>query len=233
MLRGIDVSNHQGDNGIRLDAVLPHYDFCICKATGGDFFVDEYCDGFIRKCINQGKLWGFYHFANDGEYSEPETEARFFYENCKNYFGNGIPILDWEVNEVDSDWVNRFVNWIHEKTGVWCWIYGNPWRFGDDVEQNCGRWVAAYPSWILHPDPDFDPGECPDCNGLVAAWQYASDGRCPGYDGNLDVNVFYGDEDAWCSYAKGDGGEDDDEPILPKNKWHFDAGKFTIDICEK
>lgn len=229
-LHGIDVSNHQGDNGIILENVLKYYDFCICKATGGTFFVDAYCDGFVQRCKAAGKPWGFYHFANDGEYSEPEEEAEFFYENCRNYFGEGIPVLDWEVNEVDSDWVNRFVNWIHEKTGIWCWIYGNPWRFDDDVESNCGRWIASYPSWILNPEPGFDPGDCPDCEGLVAAWQYASDGRCPAYYGNLDVNVFYGDESAWEAYAKGGSDEPEPAPEPSKKSWHFENDHIAVDI---
>lgn len=207
MLTGIDVSNHQGDNGIDLASVLDYYDFCIVKATGGTYFVDAYCDGFVEKCKAAGKKWGFYHFANDGVYSSAYDEACFFVGNCSNYFGEGIPILDWEV-DVPVSWVNEFVRTVHELTGVWCWVYGNPWRFGQgDVEQNCGRWVAAYPSWIVNPQPGFDPGDCPDCPGLVAAWQYASDGRCPAYSGNLDVNVFYGDETAWDAYAAGDNAE--------------------------
>lgn len=230
MLNGIDISNHQGDNGIQLDKILPYYDFCIVKATGGNHFVDPYCDGFIQKCKKAGKLWGFYHFANDGVYSDAKTEADFFYKNCKNYFGQGIPVLDWEVNAVNADWVNTFVRRIHELSGVWCWIYGNAWRFTSKVEQNCARWVAAYPSWIVNPKPGFDPGNCPECNGLVAAWQYASDGRCNGYSGNLDVNVFYGDKKAWNAYV----GKVETQPQQPSKKtWHFETDRFSIDIQEK
>ena len=236
MLHGIDVSNHQGDNAINLNAVLPYYDFCIVKATGGTHFVDWYCDGFIEKCKAQNKLFGFYHFINDGIYSSAIEEASFFYENCKNYFKQGIPVVDWEV-DVPASWVNDFVNYIYDKTGVWCWIYGNTWRFSEDVEQNCARWVAAYPSWIINPSPDFDPGECPDCNGLVAAWQYASDGRCPTYHGNLDVNVFYGDEIAWMKYALGDNydNNENDETSQQYNdhKIVFDNDEVHLEITLK
>lgn len=226
-LHGIDISNHQGDNGIVLDNVLPYYDFCIVKATGGNYFVDAYCDGFIEKCKAQGKLWGFYHFVNDGVYSEPEVEAQFFYDNCRNYFGHGIPIVDWEV-DVDADWVNRFVRWIHDKTGIWCWIYSYPRWFTDYVEQNCGRWIAYWPSWIWQPEPGFDPGEPPDCNGLVCCWQYASDGKCSQYQGNLDVNDFYGDANAWMAYATA-GNSSSQEP----SNWHFETEHFDIDVKEK
>ena len=215
MLHGIDVSNHQGDNGIDLSAVLPYYDFCIVKATGGTHFVDEYCDGFVQKCKAAGKPWGFYHFANDGIYSDGVSEAYFFVENCRNYFGHGIPILDWEV-EVGVDWVNAFVETVHKLTGVWCWVYGNPWRFEQGiVNENCARWIASYPNWIFHPQPGFDPGRCPDCPGLVAAWQYASDGQCPAYSGNLDVNVYYGDVESWMKYADPSNSQDEQPDLQP------------------
>lgn len=237
MLSGIDISNHQGDNGIQLENILPYVDFCIVKATGGAFYVDPYCDGFVQKCRKAGKLWGFYHFANDGEYSDPESEAEFFYDNCKNYFGEGIPILDWEV-DVYPDWVNRFVRKIHELTSVWCWVYANPWRFNlGNIEENCARWIASYPSWIVNPKPGFDPGECPDCPGLVAAWQYASDGRIPGYYDELDMNVFYGDYAAWHAYAIGDNSNDfpaidTDEPDMDSTRV-LEDDKYRIEITEK
>lgn len=236
MLRGIDISNHQGDNGIELSNVLPYYDFCIVKATGGTHFVDSYCNGFVDKCIEANKLWGFYHFANDGIYSDGVSEAYFFVNNCRNYFGKGIPVLDWEV-DVGVEWVNSFVETVYNLTGVWCWVYGNPWRFNQGiVNENCARWIAAYPSWILNPQPDFDPGECPECNGLVAAWQYASDGVVPTYSGNLDVNVFYGDVEAWNKYANPNNSQQSNIQNTPQNenkKWTFDTEKFTVEIQEK
>ena len=199
MLQGIDISSWQ--EGIDIDKALDSVDFCIVKATGGTQYVNPFCDQWVQRCIDKSKLWGFYHFANDINYNSPTEEADYFYQNCKNYFGHGIPVLDWEV-DVGVGWVNMFVRRIHELTGIWCWVYGNPWRFSQgNVEQNCGRWIASYPGWIFHPTPGFDPGEPPDCDGLVAAWQYASDGEVPGFSGNIDMNVYYGDASSWIAYA--------------------------------
>lgn len=195
-MRGIDVSNWQ--EGL-VPSSLP-IDFCIAKATGGTHFVDPCCDGFVQDCIASGIPFGFYHFANDGAYSEAYDEALFFIENCKGYFGKGIPVLDWEV-DVDIEWVNTFVNIVHSETGIWPWIYANPWRFNQGgVEANCMRWVASYPDWYK-PSLRCDLPEPPEADGLVGAWQFASDGQVDGYDGNLDVNVFYGDVEAWNKYA--------------------------------
>lgn len=194
MLNFIDISSHQGDIDL---SVLP-IDAVIIKATEATSYVNPYCDSKVQQAKQLGLPWGFYHFAQDGS---PEAEADYFIQNCEGYFGEGIPVLDWEVNQ-SVDWVNRFVARVHEVKGIWCVIYGNPWRFNQGgVEQNCGRWVASYLSHLLYPNFDADEGECPDTDGLVCAWQFASDGRLNGYDGNLDLNRFYGDKGAWAAYA--------------------------------
>lgn len=199
MMRFIDISNWQG--GINLPALLPNVDGVVCKATEGATFVDPYCDGWIQQCINAGKPWGFYHFAGSGNASE---EAEFFARNCQGYFRCGISILDWEGNQ-SVGWVNAFVQRVHELTGVWPWIYANPWRFNrGGVEPNCARWVAEYPAVT---SPSFEQAEswsCPEAEGNVVAWQFCSDGRVSGYNGNLDLSLFYGTENQWRAYALGD-----------------------------
>lgn len=204
MLNFIDISSHQGD--IDLSA-LP-IDAVIIKATEDTDYVNPYCDSKVQQAKQLGMPWGFYHYAGT---KDPVSEANYFIQHCEGYFGEGIPVLDWEgVYDKDGnlifdqpvDWVNRFVARIHEVKGIWCVIYGNPWRFNQGgVEQNCGRWVASYPSHLLYPNFDADEGECPDTDGLVCAWQFASDGRLNGYDGNLDLNRFYGEKGAWAAYA--------------------------------
>ena len=209
-LRGIDISNWQA--GLNIDWIADKIDFCIMKATGGSCFVDAYCDGWVQDCRRLGIPWGFYHFANDCGYSDPVTEAMFFIDNCRNYFGEGIPILDWEVDSAGADWVNAFVRTVHDQTGIWPWIYANAWRITPDTEQNCGRWVAAYPSSLWQPDLYCELPEAPEVNGLMCAWQFCSDCRIPGYDGNLDASIFYGDGRAWNAYATGRPAEPEPEP---------------------
>lgn len=205
MIRFIDISNWQGD--INLPALLPNVDGVVCKATEGTAFVDPCCDIWVQQCMNAGKLWGFYHFAGSESASE---EAEFFVRNCQGYFRKGIPILDWEGNQ-NVGWVNAFVRRVHEITGVWPWIYGNPWRFGQgEVEPNCARWVAEYP-YIA--SPSFEQAEswnCPEAEGNVVAWQFCSDGRVGEYKGNLDCSLFYGTEKQWGAYALGGNTASDD-----------------------
>ena len=142
-MHGIDVSNWQG-------GLIPSQldiDFCICKATEGTGFVDSYCDGFIQDCKANGILWGFYHFNGQGN---PEAEAQFFYDNTRDYFGHGIPVLDYEVETYnDRDWAERFIAEVHELSGVWPLLYTSaswlPKFYGSWLPEKCGLWLAGYP----------------------------------------------------------------------------------------
>lgn len=194
MLNGIDTSNWQGS----YDVAATGSDFVIVKATEGTNFVDPYCDNIVQQAISSDMPWGFYHFAGDNAAIE---EATFFIQNTLSYFGHGIPVLDWEGNQ-SVDWVNSFVEHVHDKTGVWPWIYANPWRFNQGgVNSNCARWVASYPD-VTSPTWEQAQGwERPSADGNVVAWQFCSDGQVNGINGNVDMNLFYGDAKAWAAYA--------------------------------
>lgn len=224
MLRGIDISNWQA--GLDADSVFPNVDFVICKATEGIAFVDGYCDSWVQWCRAHGKPWGFYHFAN---VNSPAMEATHFINNTSNYFGEGVPVLDWEGDQ-SVDWVNEFVKIVHDQTGIWPWIYANPWRFNQGgVEQNCMRWIASYPD-VLRPGLDYDPGEPPETDGLVGCWQYASDGQVPAYPGNLDVNHFFGSVGAWQAYA---GVPSSGQPDPSPSQSVLENDRFRVTIEEK
>ena len=208
MLNFIDVSSHQAD--LDLAAVSNSVQGVIVKATEGTSYVNPYCDGHYRQAGNAGLLRGFYHFAGRGD---PFEEAAFFYRNVSGYLHDGIPVLDWEgvyrdgrpVFEQSVDWVNRFVGRFRALTGIWPWIYANPWRFNrGGVEPNCARWVASYPE-VAHPTfAQAASWDCPGADGNVVAWQFCSDGRVSGYGYNLDCSVYYGDRESWLRYAGSD-----------------------------
>ena len=199
MLNFLDTSNWQGG----YNPALTGADAVIVKATEGTGFVDPYCDTIIQRAMAIGMPWGFYHFAGEGD---AISEAAFFIDNCRNYFGQGIPILDWEGNQ-GVELVNAFVEYVHAQTGVWPWIYANPWRFNQGgVNPNCARWVASYPD-VASPTWNQAQGwECPATDGNVVAWQFCSDGSVNGIAGNVDLDLFYGTKEQWQAYARGDNG---------------------------
>ena len=227
MLRFADISNHQASAGLQLSQIAGELDGLAVKASEGTTFVDASCDGYFQAAKQYGLKRAFYHFAGMGD---PEDEARFFIDNTYNYFGDAVPVLDWEGDQSVS-WVNAFVRYIHDHTGVWPWIYGNPWRFNQGgVEPNCMRWLASYPAVTSPTFEQAEGWECPTADGVVGAWQFCSDGRLGGYY-PLDLDLFYGSEAAWDAYAKGDGWQVKPEP----GKTYVlegDGIKVTVEVDE-
>ena len=198
MLHGIDISSWQAD----LDLAKVDVDFCIVKATQGTSYINPSCDKHIQQAIKKGIKWGFYHFADGGD---ARKEAQFFYRNCSGYVGNGIPVLDFEINTGnDAAWCEKFVDEYHRLTNVWCVLYISASRcpaFNSSwIPSKCGLWVAGYPqnfnAWTNTDMPySVKPWE------FAAIWQFTSSLKLRGYAGNLDGNIAYMDKTAWDKYA--------------------------------
>lgn len=204
MIKGIDVSSHDNFNGSQFkantEACYRDSDFVIVKATQGVTYTHRQCDAIINRCKNDGKLWGFYHYAGG---NDPIAEAEFFYNQCRGYFGNGIPCLDWEsINNKswgNSNWCRKFVDTIHELSGVWCLIYVQASGRSQVVNcaKDCGLWIAGYPdnrnSWEI-------PRFCYNCSPweTYTIWQYSSSAE------QTDRNVSPLTRDQWAAIAKGE-----------------------------
>lgn len=197
VMRGIDISKWQ--SGIDLSAV--NADFVIVKATEGIGYVDKSCDGFFQKALSLGKKLGFYHFARPT--NDPVREADFFYNNCRGYFGKGIPILDWESgNTSNVAWAKRWLDRVYQLSGVKPVIYmsesvvnANNWSAVAAADY--GLWVAKYRD--NNPDYNYNmanAGSRPKVKWwkFYCMWQWTSTGRLNGYGGYLDCDVFYGDQ---------------------------------------
>ena len=201
VMRGIDISNWQSGLDLRKMPV----DFAIMKATEGLNFVDSFCDGWVHQAKKLSMPWGFYHFARE---NDPEKEAEFFVKKCKNYFGVGVPVLDYETtNSNDVTWCEKFLKRVYDLTGVWPLLYISAYRVGayskSWIPSKCGLWIAGYPMhyayWPIETDVPYGIGKWAN----VAIWQFSSDVILPGYVGKLDGDLAYMDESAWKKYAKG------------------------------
>lgn len=204
-LNGIDISDYQ--RGIDLSRVP--FDFMICKATEGTSIVHTTCDGFVQHCRKNGKLWGFYHFLNR---EDPVKQADYFVKNCQSYFGEGIPILDFEMYGTvhGSAGAKRFLDRVYELTKVRCIVYMSRsvcTQFNwSAVAKNHALWVAQYANnkatgyqsdpWL--PDGSFGAWSSP------AMHQYSSHGRLSGYNGNLDLDIAWITREGWAKFAEGD-----------------------------
>jgi lysozyme len=196
-MNGIDVSGWQPATiGDAVD-----YDFIIAKATEGTNYVNPNCDSVVQSAIKRNKCFGTYHFASMGD---ALAQADYYLNAITGYIGKGIMVLDFEGDALSQgySWAYAFCKQIIDKTGIppliYCSLYQAQHYKLTDLAQslNVGLWVAAYPNskpqGYSQPDPPI---------ASAAMYQYASTGRLSGYDGNLDLDVFYGDAQAWAAYA--------------------------------
>lgn len=206
-LNGIDVSNWQ--NGINLAAVPA--DFVICKATQGNSYVSPDCVRQVEQAAAAGKLVGTYHYISG---SGTVAEADFYLNNIKNWIGKYMMCLDWESSQ-NSQWGNesylkQVAQRIIERTGIPPVIYVQQSRLSAVKaiadELNCGLWVAQYANMD---QTGYQATPWNEGAYTCAIRQYSSAGRLSGYSGNLDLNKFYGDRNAWLKYCNPDGAHED------------------------
>ena len=183
-------------------------DFVIIKATEGVGYVDASCDKHYQRAKKQGKLLGHYHFArpdlNKGT-DGAKKEAQFFVTNCKNYFGESIPVLDWEQPGTTGQvsWAKAWLDEVYRLTKVRPLIYmsasvvnGNNWS---SISGNYGLWIAGYPNaYNVKNPPTPTVKNMPYKIGswaFWAIWQYSSSA------GTLDRDIANMDRTAWAKYA--------------------------------
>ena len=230
-LKGIDISKWQ--TGIDLSKV--DCDFVIVKATEGIGYVDRKCDSFYQQAKRLGKKLGFYHFARPR--NDAVREAQYFYNNTKNYFGEAIPILDWEAeNKSDVAWAKRWLDEVYRLSGVKPLIYmsesvANAYNWSSVANADYGLWVAKYRD--NNPDYNYNmanAGTRPRVKWwkFYCMWQWTSTGRLNGYSGNLDCNVFYGDGTTWDKYAGKSGTTQPVKPTQPVKKSNEEIANEVI-----
>ena len=199
MLKGIDISHHQrGITKFGKDV-----DFVIIKATEGVGYVDDQCDRLYQQAKKDGKLLGVYHFARPDLNNSAIAEADWFIKNIQGYIKEAILVLDWESGYLGNvAWAKAFLDRVKEQTGIKALLYAsrspiNSFDWSSVANADYGLWVA-----------DYGANTGSECNKPVVKWwpfyilwQYTSRGRVAGYNGNIDLNNFYGDAETWRKYA--------------------------------
>jgi GH25 family lysozyme M1 (1,4-beta-N-acetylmuramidase) len=192
-MNGIDVSNWQG--GINLSAVPA--DFVGVLATDGKGFKSPTLDAQITAAQRKTKRTMVYHFARVGQ-SDSDTQAKHFLAVTKKYIDAGaVPVLDWEEDTFNhrADWAIDWIRYVEKATGKKVWIYQRQAAAAHASWGSFRRpmWLARYPttaqvngylaSFVVPPVPGWD----------VVIWQYSDNGRLPGFNAPLDLNVAFGD----------------------------------------
>lgn len=213
-LQGIDVSSWQSG----IDVTKVPCDFVITKATQGVNYVNPDCDRVIQQCIKIGKPFGVYHYV-DG--SGAVAEADYFVNNSRGYIGKAVLAIDWESGD-NKAWGNygyldTLVARVITVTGVRPMIYAQASVYASVApiakKYNCAIWCAQYANMTAtgYQDKPWNEGAY-----ACAIRQYSSAGRLPGWAGNLDLNKFYGDANAWAKYAGASGAQASAPAPAPK-----------------
>lgn len=227
----IDIASYQAD--INLDSVFAKnpLDGVIVKATEGIGYVNPYCDKWVQWLIKNDKPWGFYHYLNG---HDPAAEAKRFVQDCKNYFGYGVPAADYEgaiVSTYGTYYLRRFVETVYAETGVKPFVYCNLSTVQSDVngfrtiaEDGYPLWLAQYASMSpmgFQPHPwqrgSYEPFD------HITMHQYSSCGRLSGHAGNLDLDIFYGEREDWEALA---GSKPKPEPTPEDKAWILDGIEY-------
>ena len=196
-LNGIDVSSWQPG----AICAMVDYDFAIVKATEGLGYVSPSCNQQAGDVIARDLGLGLYHFARNNPAAQ---EATYFLDHIAGYIGRAMLVLDYEDSALANgrEWVRTWIRKVKRLTGIIPAVYcsGSP-AVAQDLpglcaEENALLWIANYP--LGYQEMEYRQDLEPYC--ACGMHQYTSSGRLSGYGGNLDLNVFFGDANAFKAY---------------------------------
>ena len=207
---GIDVSSYQG--AIDWKAVKASgVEFAIVRAltwsnSVGYYVIDPYFEYNVRNAKANGIKVGAYLFSYAFTLDEVREEVDFFHNSTqmkalrKDNIQFDFPVyIDFEWNRIleNTDYTTRTQN---VRTGmILLELYGylpgfysslnwakNYYDAAGLAREGYDFWIARYPN-----DPNLAAGTSPWLGYQAPVWQYASDGRVNGINGNVDMNICY------------------------------------------
>ncbi len=197
MLKGIDVSEHQGR--INWEQVKGNIDFAILRAGYGRNNIDKQFIRNIEECNRLGIPVGIYWFSYAWNTEMATNEARYVLEAIKGYRVDYPISFDLEYDTLNyaskngvtigkrlaTDMINAFCSTI-ENAGYKAMNYANP----DFINNKFYNNEVNYPLWLAWYGVSEDRAK--DYNPSM--WQYSESGSIPGIGTNsVDMNYCYKD----------------------------------------
>jgi lysozyme len=203
-VHGVDVSRWQAD--IDWDKLRRHgANFVYIKATDGGDHLDPMFMKNWRDADEAGLKRGAYHFFYWCRVAS--EQADWFIRNVPKVKGALPPVIDVEWNHQSSckrrpsravvlEKMQVFMDRLERHYGQRPVIYTTPDFYADNLQ---GAFLD-YPFWLRstaqHPSKVY-PGR----DWLF--WQYSGSGLSKGVTGQIDLNVFNGDENDWWAWLGG------------------------------
>lgn len=194
MVKGIDISNHNGNidfNKVKNSGI----GFAIIRSSYGWFYKDSNFENYVRGCENVGLPYGLYHYS----YATNLEQAKIEVDNFLNLAKSCNPTYPLIIDMEDADgWKARNGNPSNdmlvqiceyfckriEEAGYYATIYANldylNNRINDSRLDRFDKWVAQWSNKCTY-------------NKEYGMWQYTSDGQVAGINGRVDMNIAYKD----------------------------------------
>lgn len=185
----VAIKNNPEVNGIIIRCGYRGY------GKSGSLVVDPRFEYFRDKCKEYGIPWGVYFFPTSINVSEAYEEADFVHKliDGENLY---FPIF------ADSEWSNRFHTGRSDKLskrdrtvyliafleglkkyGHNVGIYASTSWFKDNLNDSS---LKGYPHWVAQYN------DVCKYNGDKIGWQFSSNGNIKGFNGRVDISIWYG-----------------------------------------
>lgn len=191
MLKGIDISKHDGTIDFKKVKESGLVDFAILRAGYGKLISqkDIKFEEFYKGCKENGIPCGAYWYSYAHSVAEIQTEARVFLEVIKGKQFEYPVYLDFEEKSqfalgktTCSAMAKAFLD-ILEKAGYYAGMYCSSSYltnyFTEEIKTSYTMWVAHYGV------------SKPSYSGAYDIWQYSSTGTVPGINHRCDMNYCY------------------------------------------
>ena len=208
--RGIDVSKHQGVidwQKVKASGVA----FAMIRAGYGAGTIDTRAHRNFSECNRLGLPCGAYWFSYAYTEEMARREARACLAAVAPYRLDYPIAFDFEYDSVTraakagvtvtKDLASRIARAFCETVeaaGHYALNYANRDYLGRYFDAGI---QARYDLWLAQWPKEPDLSKPPECG----IWQYASTGRVPGIDGDVDLDVAYRDYPALIAQLRGDG----------------------------
>mgnify|MGYP003299863906 CR=1 FL=1 len=189
---GLDVSRWQGDIDFQQvrDAGVEFVFIRVGSQKGidGEYYIDPKFEQNIKGFQSVGIPVGIYFYSYANSNKSAKKEAEWVIEKIKPYKIDLPVVFDWEnwsfYQEFDksfynlTEMANTYLKTI-EKAGYKGMLYSSK-NYLENV------WFKTkYPVWLAHYTTQTT------YQGEYKVWQLCANGRIPGINGNVDINVMY------------------------------------------
>lgn len=196
-IAGVDVSSYQ--NEIDWKAVeKAGIDFAIVRVgyrgwSSGNLDVDDYFHANVKGALEAGLDVGVYFFSQALTVEEAVEEAQYTLDLIKEYDIQGPVVFDWEEVEAEDARTNEmnmllltscaeaFCREI-ENAGYNAGVYFNQ-QYG--YHQLNLSSLDSFDFWLA------EYNDTPTFEYDFQMWQYTNEGKVPGIEGNVDLNILF------------------------------------------